>query len=274
MTLAEESERIVRARAAAPVRRPAPRTGGVVRRLVSRYWTIAALLVGWQLWASLNGYNRIVVPQPGEVVADVVGNPGAYLPDLLATLGMSAAGLLTGMTAGVALAVAVWTSPLVSGMTTPIALIMRSVPVVAMIPVLARVFGYGWQTVLVITTIVSFFPAFVFVAARLRDAPRSTSDVFAVLGASRITVLRRLLLPHAVPGLLVAFRLTAPSAVLAAMLAEYLMGGRGLGVLFAQSVSFYQPERAWGTALVATVVSVACFVGARAVERRGLARMT
>jgi putative hydroxymethylpyrimidine transport system permease protein len=95
-----------------------------------------------------------------------------------------------------------------------------------------------------------------------------------VLGASRLTLLRRLLLPHAVPGLLVAFRLTASTAVLGAMLAEYLMGGRGLGTLFAQSVSFYQVDRAWGTALVATVVSVACFVAARAVERWGVARFT
>jgi NitT/TauT family transport system permease protein len=175
---------------------------------------------------------------------------------------------------GTALAVAVWSSRVVSGMMTPVALIMRSVPVVAMIPVLARVFGYGWTTVLVITSVVSFFPAFVLVGARLRDAPQATSDLMAVLGASRLTLLRRLLLPHAVPGLLVAFRLTASTAVLGAMLAEYLMGGRGLGTLFAQSVSFYQVDRAWGTALVATVVSVACFVAARAIERWGVARFT
>jgi putative hydroxymethylpyrimidine transport system permease protein len=62
--------------------------------------------------------------------------------------------------------------------------------------------------------------------------------------------------------------------VLAAMLAEYLMGGRGLGTLFAQSVSFHEVGRAWGAALVATVVSVACFVAARAVERRGTARFS
>ena len=53
-----------------------------------------------------------------------------------------------------------------------------------------------------------------------------------------------------------------------------VMGGRGLGTLFAQSVSFYQVDRAWGTALVATAVSVACFVAARAVERWGVARFT
>jgi putative hydroxymethylpyrimidine transport system permease protein len=245
-----------------------------MRTVISRYWTVLTLLVAWQLFSSFSGLNRIVVPGPSSVFGDVVGNIGLYLPDLAWTLGMSAAGLVVGMTFGAVLAVAVWSSRVVSGMMTPVALIMRSVPVVAMIPVLARVFGYGWSTVLVITSVVSFFPAFVLVGARLRDAPPATSDLMAVLGASRLTLLRRLLLPHAVPGLLVAFRLTASTAVLGAMLAEYLMGGRGLGTLFARSVSFYEVDRAWGTALVATVVSVASFVAARAVERWGTARFT
>lgn len=278
MTLLQAAPEVGRPRTAAaappaaitPLHRTARAIGGVF----SRYWTVAALVVAWWLWAVLNGYNKIVVPTPGAVFADVAGNIGAYLPDLGATLLMAAAGLVAGMLLGSGLAVVVWASRLASGMMTPVALVMRSVPVVAMIPVLARVFGYSWVTVLVITAVVSFFPAFVFVGSRLRHAPRGTSDVFAVLGASKLTVLRRLLLPHAVPGVLVALRLTAPTAVLSAMLAEYLMGGRGLGTLFAQSVSFYQVDRAWGTALVATVVSVACFVAARAAERWGLARFT
>jgi putative hydroxymethylpyrimidine transport system permease protein len=253
---------------------PRRRLGHCLRAVLVRYWTVLAVFVAWQLFSSLSGLNQIVVPAPVAVMGDVVGNLGAYLPDLAWTVGMAAAGLAVGMALGTALAVAVWSARMVSGMMTPVALIMRSVPVVAMIPVLARVFGYGWTTVLVITSVVSFFPAFVLVGARLRDAPRATSDLMAVLGASRFTVLRRLLLPHAVPGLLVAFRLTASTAVLGAMLAEYLMGGQGLGTLFAQSVSFYEVDRAWGTALVATVVSVACFMAARAVERWGTARFT
>jgi putative hydroxymethylpyrimidine transport system permease protein len=253
-----------------PARLVARSLGGVV----SRYWTVAAFVVAWQLWYWLTGFNQIVVPPPGHVFADVAVDLGAYLPDLGWTLVMSAGGLVAGMALGTGMAVTVWASPIASGMVTPLAVVMRSVPVVAMIPVIASVLGYGWVTVLAITTVVSFFPAFVFVGSRLRAAPQATSDLMAVLGADRPTVLRLLLLPHAVPGLLVAFRLTAPTAVLAAMLAEYLLGGRGLGTLFAHSVSFHQVDRAWGTALVATVVSVACFVAARAVERWGISRFT
>lgn len=257
--------------------RGSSRAGSLARAVggfLTRYWTVVAFVGAWQLFSWSSGLNKIVVPGPTSVFGDIAGNVGAYLPDLGWTLAMASGGLVAGMALGTGLAVAVWSSQVVSGMMTPVALIMRSVPVVAMIPVLARVFGYNWFTTLVITSVVSFFPAFVFVGSRLRDAPRATSDLMAVLGASRSTVLRRLLLPHSVPGLLVAFRLTAPTAVLAAMLAEYLLGGQGLGTLFAQSISFYEVDRAWGTAVVATVVSVVCFVAARAVERRGMARFT
>ncbi len=64
------------------------------------------------------------------------------------------------------------------------------------------------------------------------------------------------------------------TAVLGAMLAEFLMGTNGLGALFSESRSYSEMERAWGTALVATVLSVLVFLAARVVERRVDARVT
>ncbi|MEU4656406.1 ABC transporter permease subunit [Streptomyces sp. NPDC023723] len=236
--------------------------------LLNRYWTVLALVLAWELWVRLRHLNEIVVPAPYVVVSDVFGHPSAYTGALAHTVLNSVVGLVLGMGLGVCCAVAVWSSRLVSGLLTPLMLIMRSVPVVAMIPVIAFVAGYGAAAVTTVTTLVSFFPTFVMVLSGLRSAPPAMTDVFTVLGASRPMVLRRLLLPHAVPHLLVALRLTAPSAVLAAMLAEYLLGRDGLGTLFADATIFVAPQRAWGGALIATVVSVACFVTARGAERR------
>jgi NitT/TauT family transport system permease protein len=245
-----------------------------VLRAVSHYWTVAALIAAWALWIRTQQLNQIVAPTPGAVFGDVLGHPGVYAADLGWTLLNAAAGLLAGMAMGAALAIAVWASPVLSGLMTPMALIMRSVPVVAMIPVIAQVVGFGNTAVLAVTTVVSFFPAFVLTGSGLRTAPATTTDVFTVLNASKATRLRLLLLPHAVRGLLVALRLTAPTTVLAAMLAEYLLGTHGLGRLFADSITFMNTARAWGTALVATVVSVACFAAARALERRGSERFS
>ncbi|MEU3145750.1 MULTISPECIES: ABC transporter permease [unclassified Streptomyces] len=248
----------------APLRRLTTALGA----LLSRYWTVLALVLAWESWVRVRNLNEIVVPAPYSVVSDIVNNPSAYTGAVAHTLLNAVVGLALGMGLGACCAVAVWSSRVLEGLLTPLMLVMRSVPVVAMIPVIAFVAGYGAAAVTTVTTLVSFFPTFVMVLSGLRSAPAATTDMFTVLGASRTLVLRRLLLPHAVPQLLVALRLTAPSAVLAAMLAEYLLGREGLGTLFADATIFVAPQRAWGGALIATVISTAGFVAARGVERR------
>lgn len=245
---------------------------GHVGRALAHSWGVVALLVVWQLWVSVNGFNSIVMPRPAEVLADLVGHPGAYLPPLASTLGLAALGLALGMALGTLFAVLTWSSALLSGMLTPAALVVRSVPVVAMIPVIARLLGYGESTVLAVAVVISFFPAFVLVASGLRAVPPGSADVFTVLGARRWSRLRRLALPSAVPNLLVALRISAANCVLAALVAEFLMGTDGLGYLFQQTRNDLNMERAWGAALVATVVSVSAFLAAEHLERRGNAR--
>ncbi|WOF23327.1 ABC transporter permease subunit [Microbacterium betulae] len=231
-------------------------------------WPVALVLVAWDLWVVLNGYTSTVAPRPWDVVSDVVVGFADYAPSVLYTLGMSLAGLVGGTAIGFAGAVLVWWSAALSGIVTPAALVVRSVPITALIPIIARVVGYGDPAVLASTALICFFPAFVFTLSGLASVPDAGRDLFRVLGANKAQVLGRLGVLYALPNLMVSVRITAPSAVLAAMLAEFLMGTNGLGALFSTSRSYMDMERAWGTALVATVVSVLVFVGARFLERR------
>ncbi|WP_210480092.1 ABC transporter permease [Naasia sp. SYSU D00948] len=238
------------------------------------YWPLALIVVLWDLWVVVNGYTETVAPRPWAVFADVGANVGEYVPDLAYTLVMSLAGLGLGTLAALIAGIGVWRSAAISGVVTPAALVLRSVPVTAMIPVIARLLGYNDSTVLAITAIICFFPVFVFTVSGLASASQSGRDLFAVLGASTATTLRRLHLLTAVPSIMVAIRITAPTAVLAAMLAEFLIGAHGLGHLFSTARSYMEMDRAWGTAVVATALSVLTFVGARALERAVVARVT
>ena len=89
-----------------------------------------------------------------------------------------------------------------------------------------------------------------------------------MLGASRLSLLWRLALPAALPNLAIAFKLAAAHAILAAMVAEFLMGTSGLGYLFAKTKSDFQTEQAFGASAVATVISATAFLLAGLVERR------
>jgi NitT/TauT family transport system permease protein len=237
-------------------------------RLVEDYWGILLLLIAWQAWVIANSFNPIVMPTPVAVLGDLVTHPKVYLANVGITLAIAVFGLVAGMLVGTALAVAAWFSAVASGLLNPLTVLFSSVPVVALIPVIARLLGYDTSTVLAIVVIITFFPSFVFASSGLRQPPPGAEDLFRVLGASRLDLLRRLALPAAMPNLAIAFKLAAAHAILAAMVAEFLMGTTGLGYLFAKTKSDFQTEQAFGASLVATVISAAAFLGAGWVEKK------
>lgn len=238
-------------------------------RFVRRWWAVLALVTLWQAWVSVSGYNSIVLPAPTDVARDLVTHPGAYAGDTARTFGLALFGVAVGMSLGFAVAVVTWASSLVAGAIGPLVLMLRSIPIVAVIPVVARLVGYGNKIVPIVTIMLAFFPAYVMTSSGLRAASQTSRDLLQALGASRWTLLRRVLIPNSIPSLLVALRLCASSAVLAAMVAEFLAGTSGLGRLFSSTRVRFETERAWGAALIATALSVVFFQVALRIERWG-----
>jgi ABC-type nitrate/sulfonate/bicarbonate transport system permease component len=243
-----------------------------VQRFLLDLWPVLLLLLLWQVWVSAAGYNSIVLVPPGAVVSDLVHFPGVYWLPALHTLVFAVGGLALGMSAGVLLALTAWLSELLAGLATPFALLLSSTPVVCLIPVMARLFGYDSRTELIAIAVMTFFPSFVYCSAGLRQLPGMSHDVFLVLHASRWQNLRLLALPAAIPALAAALRVGATFSVLVALVAEYLMQTGGLGTLFAVTMQQFHLARALGASAVAMGLSALLFEAAGALEqhvRRG-----
>lgn len=242
--------------------------------VLTRYWSVGLVLFAWWLWVVARGVNRIVAPSPIDVGADIVNNPQVYLLPLAETFGIAFIGLGCGMVVGIVAGTLVWLSPLASGLIMPTALIVRVVPMTALVPIVARIVGFGPGTTLLIVVMLVFFPAFTLTISGLSSTPGGSADLFTVFGASRAQSLFRLNLPSAVPNIMLALRLAAPLSVGAVLLAEYLMASGGLGELMRQARNFSLIEREWGAAILATVLSVLSFGVARALESRVRDRVT
>lgn len=243
-----------------------------MRGAFANYWPVLLIVGAWQLWISLGHVARIIAPAPSEVVVELVTHAGVYLSNGGSTLLVALAGLLIGSVLGCGLAILTWFSPFVTGVVTLPAVLVQSTPLVALMPVIARLLGYDQRTVVAAAVLITFFPTFVLVASGLRALPPGSADVFAVLGANRMARLRLLVLPSAIPSLLVALRISSANCILAALVAEYLMGTTGLGRLFATSESRFDTASAWAACVVATVVSVTAFLTARRLETAFRAR--
>jgi NitT/TauT family transport system permease protein len=249
------------------------RTAGVwAGRFASHAWPLAVVLGGWQLWISLRDVNPLVAPSPADVARDIGANPGVYANNAWHTLLYAALGLAIGTAFGTLLAVLSWLSALLAGMLAPLILVTQSVPFVAVVPIVAGVLGYSAKSVLVATALISLFPSYVYTRSGLRAVPPGTGDVFSALGASRRAVLFRLALPAAMPNWLIALRLNAALAIVAAIVGEYLMGQDGLGWMFTQAFGREDLPQAWGASLLIIVLSLLAYMGATKLVEVGRVR--
>lgn len=232
-------------------------------------WPVILLIAAWQIWIAVANVPAIVAPSPAAVLSELANDPLLYIHAAAVTAGVALAGLALGSLLGIALAMLIWLTPFAAGAMTFPALLVQSTPLVATLPVIARLLGYGEQTVVAAAVIITFLPTFVLVGGGLRTLPPGADGVFAALGASRGARLLLLAVPAAVPNVLVAIRIAAANSFLAALIAEYLIGQAGLGRLFADSQSQFLTSRSWAASLVATVLSVGAYAAARRFERYG-----
>lgn len=239
-----------------------------MRRWIFDLWPVGLLLLLWQIWVSAAGYNSIVLVSPAAVFSDLIHYPGAYVVPALRTMAFALGGLVLGMAAGLLLAIAAWLSEFLAGVTTPIALLLSSTPVVCLIPIVARLFGYDSRTELIAVAVMTFFPSFVLSAAGLQDLPPMARNVFDVLHVSRWQNLRLLAMPAALPSLAAALRVGATYSVLVALLAEYLMQTGGLGTLFAVTMQQFHLARALGASVLAMALSVSLYELSCLLEQR------
>ena len=242
--------------------------------LVSRAWGLLLLLALWDGLVRWKGFNVIVLPDPWSVVRAIAVDWRVYLGAAASTLGVAVAGLLLGSVLGALLAIAGWLSRFVAGMVSPAALVVRSVPFIILIPIFSRLLGYNLAMVVIVVTLLSFFPSFVLVSSALASLPAASVDLATVFGATRLRALITIAAPAAVPNLFASIRLSASRAVLGAMVAEFLTGIDGLGKLFLLARGDLKAESAFAAALVATLAAVALFQLAGRVEAAVQRRMT
>lgn len=245
--------------------------GRIVRAIGSialKIWPFVLVVVAWQAWVSLGHVQQIVAPTPSEVARDIWSQPGLYVSNTARTVVYSIIGLTLGLLVGALIAVACWFSSVLRGLLTPGSILLQSVPLVAVVPIMALVLGYEPKTVVGIAALLTFFPTFVFVTSGLRATPNGSDDLFTVLGASRWMTLRRLALPSAVPNFMTALRICASIVIIAAIIGESVMGIDGLGRMFSQSFQLFDTPQAWGASLMIVVLSVVAYSVSGAIERR------
>ena len=222
----------------------------------------AALLALWYLAATY--YDKVlalsyIVPYPHLVGQALLIEP-ASREQIFTGLGRSAVVTFTGLAISIVLgtgwAVLMAQARWVERSLFPYAVVLQCVPILALVPLISLLFGYGFASRVIVTVMIAVFPMVANTLFGLQAVPRAQRELFALHGASRRDRLLKLQFPAALPSIFVGLRTSAGLAVIGAIVGDqfFQRGNPGIGVLI-----LIYASRLSGPELYASIVTAAAF---------------
>jgi len=202
------------------------------------------LLALWQ-FASITGVLPAeVLAAPSTVIgsATELARTGELQSAILVSLQRVVAGLAIGGGIGMVLAITAGLSRLGEDLVDAPMQMMRTVPNVALIPLLIIWLGIGEAPKIALIALATAFPLYINVYAGIRGVDQTLVEAARTLGMSRTAMVRHVILPGALPNALVGFRYALGVAWLALVFGEQINATAGIGYLMATAREFFQTD--------------------------------
>ena len=201
------------------------------RSLAARWYSIPLLLIVWQAAVGSGLVESRLLPSPERVwsaLATEVGN-GTLVYHASVTVARALTGFLLAALAGIPFAAAMARSPVVRNLFEPIFFIGYPVPNIALFPVFTYIFGIGTPSEIAFTLLECLYPIVVTCYFGFRGVETRLIWSAQNCGAGRATVLRRVVLPAAMPSIFAGLRIALPVSLIVVVITEMIGDSVGLG---------------------------------------------
>jgi NitT/TauT family transport system permease protein len=216
------------------------------------------ILLIWEYAADLF-INTRYISSPSEVVsalADQVesGDLGRHIG---ATMTAAGGGYLIGIAVGLSGAFLLLATRRGYEVLEPFLLAFYSIPKIALAPLFIMWFGLALTPKILLAALMVFFIVFMNTVAGVRSVDRGLIDVARVLGAGRLTLIRKILIPAAAPSIMAAIRVTFSRAMVGAILAEFIASTAGLGYMIVRAARQFDIATVFaGVVVIAALVMI------------------
>jgi len=229
-----------------------------------------ALLVGWQLASTSGVLKPNLVPPPSRVAATLVGlaADGTLLSNLAVSVLRWLTGFLIGGSLGLALGSLVGLSRLAERTLDTSVQMLRTVPFLALTPLLILWLGLDEAPKITLIALASFFPLYVNTFAGIRNVDRKLIEVGLVYQLPWPRLLTRVVLPATLPEILTGVRYSLGVAWLALVVAELMGATRGLGFMLVEGREFVRVDIVVGSIVIFSLAGKLVDLLVRRVERR------
>ncbi|CAN5631401.1 ABC transporter permease [soil metagenome] len=237
---------------------------------------LLAIVIGLWYFVSyvvLIPLRRFLLRPPHEVVATGFLDGHNFVEIITATwssLQVAFIGLTLSFLLGVGIAVLMSQSKLVERAVFPFMVTLQAVPILAIVPLISFWRGTGQEARVIVCVIISIFPIVLNTLFGLVSADPGLHDLATLHGAGRLTRLRKVMFPAALPAMFAGLRISAGLSVIGAIVGDFFFGRGDVGI--GQRIRQYSlgldGEKLVASVIVTSLLGVAVFLAFGALQTR------
>ena len=258
---------------------PAPPRRGR-RRLKVNAARLALLVVivgGWQLFTSLKIVDPFFFGQPTGIVTQLRdwGLHGTEFGSLWLQIGVTMKEALLGfgygVLGGVVIGVLLGMVPFLADVVGPYIKVANAIPRIVLGSIFVVWLGLGTTSKVMLASVLVFFVVFFNAFQGVREVDRNFLANARVLGASRLQIVRHVVVPSALTWIIASLHVAFGFAVIGAIVGEFLGAQKGLGLVISTAQNNFNPNGVFAAMLIIAVIALTAEGLIGQLERRLLA---
>jgi NitT/TauT family transport system permease protein len=226
---------------------------------------ILGLMAAWQALVAGFSIPEYLLPSPSIIIATA---ERSLLIEIAYTAGEALCGfLIASVLAFVAAVLFVRLRTVEQGLF-PLAITLKTTPIVALAPLLVLWLGTGWWSKVAAAVLISFFPVLVNTVRGLKAPEADFHDLFRTMRAEPTQIFRKLRVPYCLPYFFSAPKISSSLAIVGAIVGEFVGAEHGLGYLIIISSAHIETPTVFQAIGAAALIGIAMFYFLEFVERR------
>jgi ABC-type nitrate/sulfonate/bicarbonate transport system permease component len=215
-------------------------------------------VAAWEIAARATGVNSLYLPRPSQILISLIDMfaSGDLLFDLLATLYRIFVGFGIALVVGTLLGAWVATSPRARAVADMWVAVLYPLPKVTLIPLLIIWLGTGGPFMLTISTLGAIFPILINTVLGVRQCDPGLVLAARDLGASSRQIMRRVLIPSAIPSIFAGMRLGLGVSIILVVAAEMVIGKTGLGARLYLAGQILETDQVFAVLIVLAALGI------------------
>lgn len=230
---------------------------------------LIAFVALWEIAANLKWIDPFFWSQPSAIWSTLLVflGEGNAAVDVAFTFRSTIFGFIIGTSAGSLLGMSFWWSRNYALVMQPYIICLESIPKLALAPLIILVFGMGLASKVAIATALTLIVSTLTAYSGVQAVDKDQEKLFYSLGASRLQVFTKLVIPSCIPWIISILRVNIGLALTGAIVGEFVASQHGLGRTILYAGSTYEIALVWVAVLVLSALSVVMYVSVSWLER-------